>query len=157
MCIFHLLLSNLWKTRFNDQFFLGRVFCSNLTCCFDFFFWEKKMRPAIQICNGGLYSWFWEWGKHPEKHPIRELYGVTKLVGQMPWHLYQLTKHFFFWWSVLKNTLSRGVLKTNCKLTWKHLWPRVYSIFNETLPYRQWFYTKKGETLRYMTNSSWLW
>ena len=26
-------------------------------------------------------------GKHPAKQPIRELYGVTELVGQMSWHL----------------------------------------------------------------------
>ena len=26
-------------------------------------------------------------GKHSAKQPIRELYGVTELVGQMPWHL----------------------------------------------------------------------
>ena len=38
VCIFHLLLSNLWKTRFNDKFFRRRVFCSNLTCRFEFFF-----------------------------------------------------------------------------------------------------------------------
>ena len=89
VCIFHLLLSNLWKTRFNDKFFRRRVFCSNLTCHFELFcfFLEKYMRPAIQICNGELYSWFWEWGKHPAKQPIRELYGVTELVGQMLWHL----------------------------------------------------------------------
>ena len=54
---------------------------------FFFFFLEKYMRPAIQICNGELYGWVWEWGKHPLKQPIRELYGVTELVGQMPWHL----------------------------------------------------------------------
>ena len=57
----------------------------------------------------------------------------------------------------IKKCAARGVLKRNCKLTWMHLWPRVYSVFNETLPYRPWFYTKKGETLRYMTSSSWLW
>ena len=34
-----------------------------------------------------LKSLFWEWGKHPAKQPIRELYGVIKLVGQMPWDL----------------------------------------------------------------------
>ena len=51
------------------------------------FFLEKYMRPTIQICNDELYSWFWEWGKYPTKQPIRELYGVTELVGQMPWHL----------------------------------------------------------------------
>ena len=41
------------KPRFNDKFFLRRVFCSNLkrTCCFAFFFLEKCMSPAIQICN----------------------------------------------------------------------------------------------------------
>ena len=46
------------KTRFNDKFFLRRVFCSNLkrTCRFAFFFLEKCMRPEIQICNDELYS-----------------------------------------------------------------------------------------------------
>ena len=46
------------KPRFNDKFFLRRVFCSNLkrTCCFAFFFLEKCMRPATQICNDELYS-----------------------------------------------------------------------------------------------------
>ena len=40
-------------------------------------------------------------------------------------------------------------LRETVKLTWKHLWPRVYSVFSELLPYRPWFYTKKGETLIY--------
>ena len=59
------------KPRFNDKFFLRRVFCSNLkrTCCFAFFFLEKCMRPATQICNDELYSWFREWEKHPAKQP----------------------------------------------------------------------------------------
>ena len=30
-------------------------------------FLEKSIRPAIQICNGELYDWFWEWGKQPAK------------------------------------------------------------------------------------------
>ena len=29
-------------------------------------------------------------------------------------------------------------LRETVKLTWKHLWPRVYSVFSETLPYRPW-------------------
>ena len=30
-------------------------------------FLEKSIRPAIQICNGELFDWFWEWGKQPAK------------------------------------------------------------------------------------------
>ena len=71
-------------------------------------FLEKSIRPAIQICNGELYDWFWEWGKQPSY-----LCGVTKLIGRMSWHLKQLAKHFY-WRSVLKNALFRGVLKRNC-------------------------------------------
>ena len=33
---------------------------------------------------------------------------------------------------IKKNALSRGVLKKSCKLTWKHLWPRVYSVFTSS-------------------------
>ena len=155
MCIFHLLLSNLWKTRFNDKFVRRRGFCSNLKCRFDFFF--RKIHALLRY-KLAMANYIADFGNEENipKQPIRELYGVTKLVGQMPWHLEQVTKDFY-WWSVLKNALSRGVLKRNCKLTWKHLWPRVYSVFNETLPYRPRFYTKKGETLIYMTRSSWLW
>ena len=29
----------------------------------------KSIRPAIKICNGELYDWFWEWGKQPAKQP----------------------------------------------------------------------------------------
>ena len=31
----------------------------------------------------------------------------------------------------------------HCKVTLKHLWPRVYSVFSETLPYNMLFYTQK--------------
>ena len=48
-------------------------------------------------------------------------------------------------------------LRETVKRTWDHLWPRVYSVFSETLPCRLWFYTKNGETLIFMTRSSWLW
>ena len=41
-----------------------------------------------------------------------ELCGVTELIDQMSWHLKQVTKHFY-WQGVLKNALSRGVLKRN--------------------------------------------
>ena len=148
MCIFHFLLSNLWKTRFNDKFFLRRVICSNLkrTCRLSFF--RKKHPP----CNTNL-QWRIIWlilGMRRTAREAAELCGVTELIGQMSWHLKQLAKHFY-WRSVLKNALSS-------KLTRKHLWPRVYSVFSETLPYRPWFYTKKlGETLICMTCSSWLW
>ena len=76
-------------------------------------FSEKCIRPAIQICDANY---------------------MAELVGQMSRHLYQVAKHFY-WSSVLQNAaLSRGGLKRNCKLTWKHLWPRVYSLFHEALP-----------------------
>ena len=32
-------------------------------------FLEKSIRPTIQICNGELYEWFWEWGKQSAKQP----------------------------------------------------------------------------------------
>ena len=44
MCIFHLSLSNMEKSRFNEKFSLCRVFCLNLkrTCCLDLFFCLKN-------------------------------------------------------------------------------------------------------------------
>ena len=121
------------KPRFNDKFFLRRVLCSNLkrTCRLSFF--RKKHPP----CNTNL-QWRIIWlilGMRKTAREAAELCGVTELIGQMSWHLKQLAKHFY-WRSVLKNALSS-------KLTRKHLWPRVYSVFSETLPYRPWFYTKK--------------
>ena len=111
-------------------------------------FFRKKYPP----CNTNL-QWRIIWlilGMRKTVREAAELCGVTELIGQMSWHLKQLAKHFY-WRSVLKNALSS-------KLTRKHLWPRVYSVFSETLPYRPWFYTKKlGETLICMTCSSWLW
>ena len=41
------------------------------------------------------------------------------------------------------DALSRAVLKRNSKLTWKHLWPRVYFVLSEVLPYKLWFTRKK--------------
>ena len=38
-------------------------------------FLEKSIRPAIQICNGELFDWFWEWGKQPAKK--RPSYAVS--------------------------------------------------------------------------------
>ena len=110
-------------------------------------FFRKKHQP----CNTNL-QWRIIWlilGMRKTAREAAELCGVTELIVQMSWNLKQLAKHFY-WRSVLKNALSS-------KLTRKHLWPRVYSVFSETLPYRPWFYTKKGETLIYMTRSSWLW
>ena len=37
----------------------------------------------------------------------------------------------------------------HCKVTLKHLWPRVYSVFSETLPYKMLFYTHKREAQIY--------
>ena len=36
---------------------------------------------------------------------------------------------------IKKCAVQGHALKKNCKLTLKHLWPRVYSVFSETLPY----------------------
>ena len=136
------------KSRFNDKFFLRRVLklCSNLkrTCRLSFF--TKKHVP----CNTNL-QWRIIWlilGMRKTAREAAELCGVIKLIGQMSWHLKQVTKHFC-WRGVWKNVLSRGVIRETVKLTWKHLWPRVYSVFSGTLPYRPWFYTKKGEALIY--------
>ena len=128
VCTFHLLLSNNEKTRFNDNFFLRRVLCSNLkrTCRLSFF--RKKHSP----CNTNL-QWRIIWlilGMRKTAREAAELCGVIKLIGQMSWHLKQVTKHFC-WRGVWKNVLSRGVIRETVKLTWKHLWPRVYSVFSE--------------------------
>ena len=142
------------KTRFNDKFFSssGSLFQFEQNMSFEFF--RKKHPP----CNKNL-QWRIIWpilGIRKTACEAAELCGVTELIGQMSWHLKQVGKHFY-WRGVLKNALSRGVLKRNCELTWKQLWPRVYSVFSETLPYRPWFYTKKGDTLIYMTRLLWLW
>ena len=139
------LVKNLGSTI--NFFFVG-FFFSNLkrTCRLSFF--RKKHPP----CNTNL-QWRTIWlilGVRKTAREAAELCGVTELISQMSWHLKQPAKHFY-WRSVLKNALSS-------KLTRKHLWPRVYSVFSDTLPYRPWFYTKKlGETLICMTRSSWLW
>ena len=101
------------KSRFNDKFCLRRVLklCSNLkrTCRLSFF--RKKHSP----CNTNL-QWRIIWlilGMRKTAREAAELYGVIKLIGQMSWHLKQVTKHFC-WRGVWKNVLSRGVLKRNC-------------------------------------------
>ena len=101
---------------------------------FDFcvFFLEKCMRPAIQICNDELCSWFWEWEKHPAKQPSYRGHptGRAKCHGICSkWRSILLME------CIKKCAVQGRALKKNCKLTWKHLWPRVYSVFSETLPY----------------------
>ena len=135
------------KPRFNDKFFLRRVLCSNLkrTCRLSFF--RKKHPP----CNTNL-QWRIIWlilGMRKTVREAAELCGVTKLRGQMSWNLKQVAKHFY-WRGVLKMRCPGACLRETVKLTWKHLWPKVYSVFSETLPYRPWFYAKKGETLIYI-------
>ena len=74
-------------------------------------FLEKRHPP----CNTNL-QWRIIWlilGVRKTAHEAAELCGVTELIGQMSWHLKQVAKHFY-WRDVLKNVLSRGVLKRNC-------------------------------------------
>ena len=142
------------KTRFNDKFFLLRVLCSNLkrTCRLSFF--RKKHPP----CSTNL-QWRIIWlilGMRKTAREAAEFCGVTKLMCQMSWHLKQVAKHYY-WRGVFKMRCSGACLRETVEPTWKHLWLRVYSVLSETLPYRPWFYTKKGETLICMTRSSWLW
>jgi len=122
------------KPRFNDKFFLRRVFCSNLkrTCCFAFFFLEKCMRPATQFCNDELYSWFREWEKHPAKQPsyMGSPNGRPNAMASVA-----SGEAFLLMECIKKCALHGRALKKNCKLTLKHLWPRVYSVLSETLPY----------------------
>ena len=156
---FSLVIVQLLKNWFNDKFFLRRVFCSNLkrTFRFEFFCFFRKMHV---LCDTNL-----QW------RIIQLILGMRKTSReaadprvirrhQIGWPNAMASvasDEAFLLMECVKNALSRGVLKRNCKLTWKHLWPRVYSVFNETLPYRPRFYTKKGEILICMTRSSWLW
>ena len=51
--------------------------------------------------------------------------------------------------------LSRSVLKRNCKLTSKHLWPRVYCLQSD-VALQDVILHKKSEALIYITDSSFL-
>ena len=121
-----------------------------------FYFLEKCMRPEIKIFNDELYtSWFWEWEKHPAKQPSymgspnSRPNAISSVASEEAFLLMECIK---------KCAVQGRALKKNCKLTWKHLWPRVYSVFSETLPYTcRDFKWKKNETLIYMISSSWLW
>ena len=70
------------KTRFNDNFFLRRVLCSNLkrTCRLSFF--RKKHPP----CNTNL-QWRITWlilGMRKTAREAAELCGVTELIAELP-------------------------------------------------------------------------
>ena len=145
---FHKLDNNKWKIHTGARAREQKYISIYISLCMKTF-----LKTGVYMYTRFHLQWRIIWmilGVRKTAREAAELCGVTELIGQMSWHLKQLVKHFY-WRSVLKNALSS-------KLTRKHLWPRVYSVFSETLPYRPWFYTKKlGETLICMTCSSWLW
>ena len=88
------------------------------------FFLEKCNRPAIQICNGELYDWFCEWGNSPRSSRVMQRHRIDRPNVMAS----EASGEAFFLMGCIKK----------CAV---HLWPRVYSVFSETLPYRPWFYT----------------
>ena len=90
VCIFHPLLSSLWKTRFDDNFFLRRVLCSNLKRTCRCFFFRKVHAP----CNTNL-QWRIIWliiSRHTKNIFFSVSFrrnGKSPRIGRplMSWHL----------------------------------------------------------------------
>ena len=150
MCNLHLLLSNLWKNSAQRQIFSssGSLFQFEKNMSFDFFY-KKASALQYKLAMANYMTAFGNEENSTRSSRVMRRHRIDRL-NMMPWHLKQVAKHYY-WRGVFKMRCSGACLRETVKITWNHLWPRVYSVFSETLPYRPWFYTKKGGTLIYMT------